>query len=95
VVGREMLREPKVFVVNQPTWGVDAAASAAIRQAIVDLSARGAAIVVISQDLDELFEIADRIAVLHDGRLSASRPVQDFSRAEIGLLMGGAQNHAH
>jgi ABC-type uncharacterized transport system ATPase subunit len=95
VVGREMLREPAVFVVNQPTWGVDAAASAAIRQAIVDLSARGAAIVVISQDLDELFEIADRIAVLHDGRLSKSRPVRELSREEIGLLMGGAQSHAH
>jgi ABC-type uncharacterized transport system ATPase subunit len=95
VVGREMLREPTVFVVNQPTWGVDAAASAAIRQAIVDLSARGAAIVVISQDLDELFEIADRIGVLHDGRLSAVRPASELGREEIGLLMGGAQSHAH
>ena len=94
VIGREMLREPAVFVVNQPTWGVDAAASAAIRQAIVDLSARGAAIVVISQDLDELFEISDRIAVLHNGRLSASRPAGETRREEIGLLMGGGRGCA-
>ena len=72
VVGREMLREPKVLVVSQPTWGVDAGASATIRQALIDLSRRGAAVLVISQDLDEIFEIADRIAVIHDGRLSAA-----------------------
>ena len=61
VVGREIIREPGLLVVDQPTWGVDAAAAAAIRQAIVDLASRGAAVVVVSQDLDELFEIADRI----------------------------------
>ena len=70
VVGREILREPGVLVVNQPTWGVDAGAAATIRQALIDLAARGAAVLVISQDLDELFEIADRIAVMFHGRLS-------------------------
>ena len=64
VVGREILREPGVLVVSQPTWGVDAGAAAVIRQALIDLAARGAAVLVISQDLDELFEIADRIAVM-------------------------------
>jgi general nucleoside transport system ATP-binding protein len=96
VVGREILREPSVFVVNQPTWGVDAAAAAAIRQAIVDLAARGAAVAVISQDLDELFEISDRIAVIHHGGLSPPRSARETSREEIGLLMGGADGqHAH
>jgi len=96
VVGREILREPSVFVVNQPTWGVDAAAAAAIRQAIVDLAARGAAVAVISQDLDELFEISDRIAVIHHGALSPARAARETSREEIGLLMGGADGqHAH
>jgi general nucleoside transport system ATP-binding protein len=96
VVGREILREPTVFVVNQPTWGVDAAAAAAIRQAIVDLAAHGAAVAVISQDLDELFEISDRIAVIHHGSLSSPRLARDTSREEIGLLMGGAEGqHAH
>ena len=70
VVGREILREPGVLVVSQPTWGVDAGAAAAIRQALIDLAARGAAVLSISQDLDEFFEIADRIAVISDGRLS-------------------------
>ncbi len=96
VVGREILREPSVFVVNQPTWGVDAAAAATIRQAIVDLAARGAAVAVISQDLDELFEISDRIAVIHHGALSPPRLARHTSREEIGLLMGGAEGqHAH
>ncbi|MFZ9950342.1 MAG: ABC transporter ATP-binding protein, partial [Gemmobacter sp.] len=60
VIGREILQEPRAIVVNQPTWGVDAAAAAAIRQALIDLAARGAAVVAISQDLDELLELAHR-----------------------------------
>ncbi len=90
VVGREILREPAVLVVNQPTWGVDALAGAAIRQAIVDLAGRGAAVLVISQDLDELFEICDRLAVMHGGTLSDARPVAAQTREAVGLLMGGA-----
>jgi general nucleoside transport system ATP-binding protein len=94
VVGREMLREPKVLVVNQPTWGVDAGAAALIRQALIDLSRRGAAVIVISQDLDEIFEVADHIGVIHDGRLSPPEPVAAMTLEKIGLLMGGS-GHAH
>ncbi len=90
VVGREILQRPEVLVVNQPTWGVDAAAAAAIRQALLDLASDGAAIIVISQDLDELVEIADRFAALNEGRLSAPRPTQGLTVEEIGLMMGGA-----
>ncbi|MBD3765777.1 MAG: ABC transporter ATP-binding protein [Rhodobacterales bacterium] len=90
VVGRELLQDPAVIVVNQPTWGVDAAAAAAIRQAILDRAAAGAAVVVISQDLDELLEIADRFAALNGGRLSPARPVEGLTVQEIGLMMGGA-----
>ena len=68
VVGRELDRKPKVLIVNQPTWGVDAGASALIRQALIDLARAGSAVLVISQDLDEIFEIADRIAVISQGR---------------------------
>ena len=64
VVGREILREPRLLVVSQPTWGVDAGAAAAIRQALIDLAARGAAVLVMSQDLDELYEISDRLVVI-------------------------------
>jgi simple sugar transport system ATP-binding protein len=90
VIGREVLQGPRVLVVNQPTWGVDAAAAAAIRQALLDLAAGGAALVVISQDLDELMEIADRFGALNGGRLSPLRPTAGLSVDEIGLMMGGA-----
>ena len=92
VIGREILQKPAVLVVNQPTWGVDASAAAAIRQALLDLAAGGAAIVVISQDLDELMEIADRFAALNEGRLSAPRPTEGLTMDEIGLMMGGAHD---
>jgi general nucleoside transport system ATP-binding protein len=90
VVGREILREPGVLVVSQPTWGVDAGAAATIRQALIDLAARGAAVLVISQDLDELTEIADRIAVMFHGRLSPPLEPAEATRERLGLLMGGA-----
>ena len=90
VVGREILREPGVLVVSQPTWGVDAGAAAVIRQALIDLASRGAAVLVISQDLDELIEIADRIAVMFDGTLSAPLDAQAATREKLGLLMGGS-----
>ncbi len=89
VIGRDMIADPKVLVVDQPTWGVDAAAAAAIRQALIDLAAEGAAVLVISQDLDELFQVADRIAVLSLGRLGPARPVAALSRTDVGLAMGG------
>ncbi|MGU3362660.1 ABC transporter ATP-binding protein [Methylobacterium sp. M6A4_1b] len=90
LMGREILAEPGILVVNQPTWGVDALAAAHIRQALLDLAGRGAAVLVISQDLDELFEIAGRIAVLHDGALSPAVPAAETTRETLGLLMGGA-----
>jgi simple sugar transport system ATP-binding protein len=90
VVGREILREPGVLVVAQPTWGVDAGASATIRQALINLAGRGAAVLVISQDLDELEEIADRIAVIFHGRLSEAIDAAAATREALGLLMGGS-----
>jgi simple sugar transport system ATP-binding protein len=100
IVGREILREPGVLVVSQPTWGVDAGAAATIRQAIIDLAARGAAVLVVSQDLDELAEIADRIAVMFHGHLSEPIEAAKADRQTLGLLMGGSSgqkaeaNHA-
>ncbi len=90
VIGREVLQRPDVLIVNQPTWGVDAAAAAAIRQALLNLAEAGAAVVVISQDLDELMEISDRFAALNEGRLSAPRPTNGLSVEEIGMMLGGA-----
>lgn len=89
LIGRELDRRPSVLVVNQPTWGVDAGACARIRQSVVDLARSGAAVLVISQDLDELFEMSDRIAVMNNGRLSPALPTEAVTRAQIGLLMSG------
>ena len=89
IIGREILQEPGVLVVSQPTWGVDVGAALVIRQALLDLRDRGAAIVVISEELDELFEIADRIAVIAGGRLTEAEPVAKASRDAIGIAMSG------
>ena len=59
VIGRELIQNPEIFIVNQPTWGVDAAAASSIRQQILDLAKEGTGVIVISQDLDELLEISD------------------------------------
>ena len=94
VVGRELNRQPKVLVINQPTWGVDAGAAALIRQAVVDLSRQGSAILIISQDLDEIFELADTIAVMSRGQLSPSYAASDLSREQIGLMMAGSHERS-
>jgi general nucleoside transport system ATP-binding protein len=90
VMGRELDRTPGILIVNQPTWGVDAGAAAAIRQALIDLAQSGSAVLVISQDLDEIFEIADRIAVISRGQVSVAQPAASLTREDIGLLMAGA-----
>ena len=89
IMGREILQEPRLIIVSQPTWGVDAGAAAAIHQALIDLAARGAAVVVISQDLDEIFFLCDRFMVINEGRLSDSLDPRQVSLDEVGLLMGG------
>ena len=91
IIGRELDRQPTVMVVNQPTWGVDAGAAARIRQALIELARSGSAVLVISQDLDELFEISDAIAVMHNGELSKPIPRAQATFEKIGLLMGGAE----
>jgi ABC-type uncharacterized transport system ATPase subunit len=91
IIGRELDRQPAVMVVNQPTWGVDAGAAARIRQALIELARSGSAVLVISQDLDELFEISDLIAVMHNGELSKPLPRAEATFERIGLLMGGAE----
>ena len=88
IVGREILQRPRVLIAAQLTWGVDIGAAAAIRQSLLALRDEGAAILLISEDLDELFEISDRIAVIVGGRLSAGKPTADTNMEQIGLLMG-------
>lgn len=89
VIGREIMQNPGVLVALQPTWGVDTGAASAIQQALINLARDGAAVLVISQDLDELLAICSRIAVLYGGHLSDARPTTELSVEEIGLLMAG------
>ncbi len=89
IVGREIMQSPKVLVVAQPTWGVDVGAAAFIRQKIIDLRNEGVAILVVSEELDELFEISDRIAVIAKGRLSPAKPIKETNVEEIGVWMSG------
>jgi simple sugar transport system ATP-binding protein len=91
IVGREIDAGPRVLLAAHPTWGVDIGAALAIRQALLDLAAGGAGVLVVSEDLDELLEIADRIAVLSGGHLFPPQPVAETSIEGIGLLMGGAR----
>ena len=94
LVGREVQQQPSVLVINQPTWGVDAGAAIAIYDAIVRLADGGTAVVIISQDLDEIMLLCDRIAVIAAGRLSPPVPVKQATVAQIGLLMGGTHASA-
>ena len=89
LVGRELLQQPRVLLVSQPTWGLDVGAAAFIRQRLVALRNAGTAILVVSEELEELFEICDRIAVMFGGRLTAAVPARETSVAEIGAWMTG------
>lgn len=89
IVGRETMLKPKVMVVSQPTWGVDVGASMLIRQALIDLRDSGVAVLVISEELDELFMISDRLAVIAEGTLSATHPAAETSLDQIGVWMSG------
>jgi simple sugar transport system ATP-binding protein len=96
IVGREVMQNPKVLIVAQPTWGVDVGAAAAIRAELVALRDAGCALLIISEELDELFEMADRLVVIAKGRLSPSVATSAANVDMIGLWMSGLWegNHA-
>lgn len=89
IVGRELSLEPKVLIAEQPTWGVDVGAAADIRQRLLELRDKGVALLVVSEELEELMEICDRIQVMFRGRLSAPVAIQDTDIDRIGLAMAG------
>lgn len=89
LVGREVLAAPRVLLVSQPTWGVDVGAAAAIRNALVALRGAGCAVLVVSEEIDELFELCDRIMVMAEGRFSPAVPAQELSIDELGRWMAG------
>ncbi len=89
IVGREVTRHPRVLLVAQPTWGVDVGAAAQIRSELLALRDAGCALLVISEELDELFEISDRLVVLAKGRMSPSIKTSQASQDLIGQWMSG------
>ena len=89
IVGRELDAVPKMLVVAQPTWGVDVGAAAQIRAELVALRDAGCAVLVVSEELEELFAITDRLHVIAKGRLSPSIPTADATVERIGEWMSG------
>jgi len=95
ILGRALMGDPgeaarpSLIVANQPTWGLDIGAVAYVHQQLLDACAAGAAVLLISEDLDEIFALADRIAVMHHGRLTEARPASQWTLAAIGLAMTG------
>ena len=89
VLARELSGDVDVLIVANPCFGLDFASVAEIRAQIMDQRNRGAAVLLISEDLDEILELSDRIAVMSEGRLCPAAAVEDTNRAEIGRQMGG------
>jgi simple sugar transport system ATP-binding protein len=89
IVGREIDAQPKLLIVAQPTWGVDVGAAALIRGELLALRDAGCAILVVSEELEELFEISDRLVVIARGRVSPALPVAEASVERIGSWMSG------
>ena len=94
IVGREIRLAPQVMLVAQPTWGVDVGSATLIHQALIDLRDAGVAVLIISEELDELFTLCDRLAVLSRGRLSAAVPTRGLAPETVGEWMTGAFPHA-
>ncbi len=95
IVGREIDANPRLLIVSQPTWGVDVGASAQIRGEILALRDQGCAVLVVSEELDELFELSDRLHVIAKGRLSPSVPIADATIEKIGEWMSGLWEAEH
>ena len=101
IVGREISAQPKLLIVSQPTWGVDVGAAAQIRGEILALRDAGCAVLVVSEELEELFEISDRLHVVAKGRLSPSLARSEATVERIGEWMSGlwpdaaARENAH
>jgi simple sugar transport system ATP-binding protein len=80
---------PCLIVAHQPTWGLDIGAVAYVQAQLIAARDAGAAVLLISDDLDEVLTLGDRVAVIHAGRLGPARPAADWQREAIGLAMAG------
>ena len=95
IMGREIDAKPLLLIVSQPTWGVDVGAAAQIRGELLRLRDAGCAVLVVSEELEELFEISDRLYVMAKGQLSPSVPRAQATVAQIGQWMSGLWTQPH
>ena len=91
MVGRELIRKPELIIVAQPTWGVDAGSANNIHQSLISLADQGSAVLIISQDLDEILSLCEQIHVLSEGRLSDAVDMNKDGLEKISQLMVGGQ----
>ncbi|MFN6559301.1 MAG: ABC transporter ATP-binding protein [Nostoc sp. ChiSLP01] len=89
IMGREISQNPAVLIAAHPSWGVDVQATARIHEALIEMRDTGAAVLIISEDLDELFALCDRIGAIYKGQVSPLKPIAHTNRDEIGSWMGG------
>jgi simple sugar transport system ATP-binding protein len=91
ILARVLSKKPAVILAHQPTWGLDVGATAYVHSQLLEARQRGAGILLISEDLDELLQLCDRIQVIYHGRLSESLDPANISLQKLGLLMSGHQ----
>jgi len=89
ILARELSGSPRIVIANQPTWGLDVGATSFVHTQLINAAEKGAGVIIISEDLDELFQVADRIQVIYHGRLSDSQDVDRVDRTKLGLIMSG------
>jgi simple sugar transport system ATP-binding protein len=89
LLAREMSGNPKVLVVSTPTQGLDIGAVATVHQLLIDAAASGVGILLVSEDLDEVLALADRVIVIYEGRITGTVDAAHATVASIGVLMGG------
>jgi ABC-type uncharacterized transport system ATPase subunit len=92
IIAREFSRDPRLIIASQPTRGLDVGATEYVRGKLVEMRDRGAAVLLVSADLDEIWALSDRIAVMYEGEIVAIRDPKETSEEEIGLLMTGGQH---
>ncbi|MFH1805152.1 MAG: ABC transporter ATP-binding protein [Pseudomonadota bacterium] len=94
ILARVLEKSPNLILANQPSRGLDVGAQAEVHRRLLDARNRGAAVILISEDLDELLMLSDRIAVIHAGHVSETLPTDDINRSELGLMMAGHTGHS-
>ncbi len=92
VVAREFSRKPKLIIASQPTRGLDVGATEYVRKKLVEMRDQGCAVLLISADLDEIWSLSDRIAVMYEGKIVAIKDPEKTSEQELGLLMAGGKS---